>query len=507
MREGAVHIGNNCNTINEVYGDGSGYNQELAACRIATWAIVRPIGSIADQCRQYERLRGTVSGWFSTVPRGELKALIEHMRHADGNETFVSDCQYVVEGARDGVPIRHTASRSANADLWREVKRLQKDMGSVPIVHKTKAHRAWSAAAHDDGEPMHRWCGNRAADAEAKGLAKNIAQQDHRARLTYEAVSRHYAAITRVALGAAWAYQRWPEVERRIGTKADTVEDEGGLNPEDRHCVRRGEGGRLECKLCGKYSRTGRGMAKLRTERCLGPISQAIHHTHCTINSGGIIWCSKCGAYMTRWPRRLAQPCAHRPVSDAQRNVLNRLRNEKAPTTASYLQHEPCQDGSMGLSNGGFNVRDDEPGGRLPPAAAHGRYARLAGGHLYRASATTAASMSTQSANVSARAAEDQRIRVATALVNVTPAEPPTQRRLDGTRRSHAAPARGDPALCQLADGVGWTRRLCVSTTSCAATCNICDYVTRSKCRGCNRAICLTCARGGRACAKAEHGE
>ncbi len=214
FREGYVGMGNCSGDSKEVYGDGSGYNQCQVKHRVATWSIARRRGAEADDEHGYERLRGVVDGWFSTVPRGELTALIEFLRHAGSGEAFIGDCAYVVEGARNGVPERLAMSRNVNADLWREVRRQVKDRGDMPEVHKTRAHRSWTAAVQDSDEPMEWWYGNRVVDGYAKSLARGIAEADARCKAASEAKQFHQTVITRVAVGAAWAYQHWPDVAR-----------------------------------------------------------------------------------------------------------------------------------------------------------------------------------------------------------------------------------------------------------------------------------------------------
>ncbi len=55
------------------FGDGSGYKQSDVEGRVATWAIVRTKRIGNNKWVATHRRRGTVGGWFPTVPRGELK--------------------------------------------------------------------------------------------------------------------------------------------------------------------------------------------------------------------------------------------------------------------------------------------------------------------------------------------------------------------------------------------------------------------------------------------------
>ncbi len=52
------------------YGDGSGLNQNVPECRIATWAVIRQADESGEaDAPALETLRGRVGGWFGTVAR------------------------------------------------------------------------------------------------------------------------------------------------------------------------------------------------------------------------------------------------------------------------------------------------------------------------------------------------------------------------------------------------------------------------------------------------------
>jgi hypothetical protein len=114
-----------------------------------------------------------VSGWFPTVPRSELEALLWHLTFSLAPATYVGDCKYVIDGVRDGVPDKLTNSRSFNADLWRKVAAKLEDHGNDGHKFlKTKAHRSRQEAAQSDDDPIWCWLGNDAADREAKRRAQ-----------------------------------------------------------------------------------------------------------------------------------------------------------------------------------------------------------------------------------------------------------------------------------------------------------------------------------------------
>ncbi len=103
----------------ESYGDGSGYCQQERGKNIATWSIVRTAGDVDDGWVVTERLRGNITGWFPTVPRAEMRALIEHLRHTGQRGTYVGDCKSVIDAALYGVPEKWLSWKNINADLWK----------------------------------------------------------------------------------------------------------------------------------------------------------------------------------------------------------------------------------------------------------------------------------------------------------------------------------------------------------------------------------------------------
>ncbi len=502
-QEGHIGIGSIYNDDDEMFGDGSGYRQQQRTYRVATWAVVRP--SYDGDARRQEKLRGVVPGWAPTVPRGELTAYIQFLKHAGPSEQFIGDCLHIIEGARHGIQGKLTGSSNANADLWREARRLQRDRGEIPVVHKTRAHRTWARAAADGDEPMRWWRGNAEADEYAKSLARRIAEADTRHDEAEKATLMHEEIIARVAMGAAWAYRHWPDAVR---TPKKAGEDDGADGEdlqEEGHILYRGHADRLECRTCRKYAVTARGRRKLAKEKCAGDIKQLIHDSHTTRITAGTTWCTRCGAYTTRWPRRLAVECNGRPRTEAQRNILRRLSACLPPTTADYLADVAADNGGLreGMADhqaekqwrqqaaAGDNCRRRDQiaavniGSRAatPPT---GRYARLRGGALHP---DTVSMVLPNGAAGSSDAA---------------PAQPARRDVENGTVEEAAIGGKAD--ICRPAAHDSWTRRTVTSTLACASLCGICRAPTRTACRGCDRALCIACARQRRPCQSRDAG-
>ena len=155
------------------FGDGSGKQQHEIESAVATWAVVRKAGDL-----EVSRVRGRVDGWFATVPRAELTALVWHLRSASSPATYIGDCKEVIRGVAAGAPAALTSSKSLHADLWRLVGQLLHDHGVGLSFTKTKAHRSQAEAVRSIDDPVDNWMGNQAADAYAKELCITTARDD-----------------------------------------------------------------------------------------------------------------------------------------------------------------------------------------------------------------------------------------------------------------------------------------------------------------------------------------
>jgi hypothetical protein len=120
-----------------------------------------------------QMMRGRLGGWFPSVPRGELAALLQFCKCVMIPSTYVGDCRYATDGVARGIPALLSSSACAHADLWRELRwRLDDHGGGINVV-KTKAHRSKQCAIDDSDDGILHWVGNGAADAAAKTLARS----------------------------------------------------------------------------------------------------------------------------------------------------------------------------------------------------------------------------------------------------------------------------------------------------------------------------------------------
>ncbi len=278
------------------YGDGSGYRQRHRHSRVATWSLART----ADDGAVSEHLRGTVAGFFSTVPRGEIQALITHLRHAGPGATYVGDCQHVLDSARYGVPPRLLLARSPNPDLWSKVDALLKDHGGPMALVKVKAHASLQAAVAS-GASADDWRGNCAADHLCRQLARSIADRRGAEDSLVDSRAAFLKVFQRVLFVTQWAFRYRPQLAKSSGRKrrkpvgaAPAVPVHGG------HDIVSGRQGRSYCRWCRREAWTDESLRRLRGSDCPGHVVNKCHGTHRLHVNQGVLWCSLCGAFTTR---------------------------------------------------------------------------------------------------------------------------------------------------------------------------------------------------------------
>ncbi len=527
------------------FGDGSGYHQDNRDCRVATWSVVRILDTGNGTAITVEALRGSIGGWYPTVPRGEIRAAIEHLRHAGPGAEYWGDCKHVVDILNAGVPRFWTSSASPNADLWTEARRLLNDHGAPMRAVKVKAHRSLSAARGDGEEGMYAWHGNDAADKCARGLARRLVDQDGSAARDAQFKETYETILRRIAAAAAWVLARRPNAQRkRVGLRdpAPRPEGQGG------HRFRQRAGGGWECATCHVYCNKKNGDTVIARKACEGDIRNMVHPSHSLRVDSGTLWCRKCGCFATRWPRRLKLPCAEKPASAAQANVKRRLAEQKAPTTAAYLAQEAgFEDGLAGPS--GRSSSDSTVRARSAPS---GRYLRLPGGPLHhprhhhhlvahhalavpvlraapaddddgdgRADGRADDSVAPTQVNdrdgggsLGSGSLVDDGSASSGRLVPAPPAPPeplPAPRRRLNTKTRigeqvfigtvNGRAEQDGPAECAaLAGASSWTARIAIGGSCSLTPCHRCGGFTRTRCKGCTNALCIMCAKAKSQC-------
>ncbi len=541
-------------TVGPMFGDGSGYHQNLSSCRVSSWSLVSldPESPAGGTVRH--KMAGSVIGWDQTVPRAELTALIKFLTHSSAGAYFVGDCRYVIDGAASGVPPSLMTSNAADPDLWKEVHRLILDHGAPPHLVKVKAHRSVSRAAIEGEESILHWHGNDAADRVAKSLCRRRLLADFRADDHFASTELSRRIIDCVARGASLAVDKWPDIvpsaNQQVSQGRGALASVGDDDFEENHQMRRTERGYFECSACKQIAYTVMGARRMRTAPCGGSIGHATHQTHRIHTSQGVVWCGACGAFAARWPRQLIQVCPRRPRSQAQRNVLRRLWAGLPPTTASYLAEAARADGipvgsvdvvtdaarghprgpaearlditssKLGQQSDGHDghghdhsgehgvTDDDAPRLPVPPAAAppippvgasidtRATISTPSDGrpegfkHCYWRLEEQRARRRAHSSPQEARVDDQQRPSVQ--IFNVT----------SGAGRA-AGPCVVDKldAGCRRLTTAGhWSLGVAIGQSRLPSACTACGGMTRLRCRHCRAGLCLDCVRARRSC-------
>ncbi len=509
------------------FSDGSGLGQQLPHQRISTWSVVRAPaeGGIAR-----EVIRGRVAGWFRTVPRAEIRAAIAWLEHARPGATGVSDCQHVVDVIAGGVSKKWTGSASINADLWQRARGAVDRLGGTARLLKTRAHRSRSAALVDSEDPFEHWVGNGVADYHAKQKAAEEARANNGEHVTNQARQHAAEVIRRIAIAAGWALKQLPVVERdpkkskRYGGQSMDVGKCGD------HELVRAAGGKLQCRWCKLFTRTVSSYKCLRNTPCRGDIVSRTHETHVLAWTAGVTWCRRCGAYASRLPRRLVAPCAGHPMSEAQANVLRRLRCGLMPTTARYMRDAAAAAADVGRQDDDGRVtaeRGAVDGHRLQNGAQAEE-----DGHSITIGVSAVRHHGSESISSSNAAVEEVVRSVLTARQDeaqihqqpdrhqppvdageLVPTRLSTQRQLARTQRQaeertrRRLNAKAPPEMmfddrsrwCLAKFDGGWSSRL-GPRLPVAGGCIACSAPTRTTCRGCVRPLCFGCLQGRARC-------
>ncbi len=540
------------------FGDGSGYGQDSITKRRATWGVLGPrtahVGYRGDAVLEIVEAanwcRGQVDGWFATVPRGELTALLEFCAAAGDDSTYVGDCRYVLDVIDQGIPQKFCAARCKDADLWRRIKHIKSTRCVRLHFRKVKAHAAWSSAASGGATAEADWIGNDRVDALAKALCKTVYQEESTAH-DDDSTDEYVNAFNRFAIAAGWAVSNGPSTHRRKRTTRGKcrVSRKNG----DRigaHIMQRKVGGGWECSLCKLQGNTETSRRSLRTRPCRGDVLLQCHPSHSLHWSHGVLWCGNCASYTTRQPRQLKQPCLGRAAGEARRNVLRRLREGLPPTTACYAsvhvaRHRAARDDDdldLWLQRGERRPADGQrerqvsaarassPAGaapdylRQPALVAPPPVARFAGPRGPRQTGQTHPHAARSSRRSCIRCSSTPSASCCPRSSGSIPEAPPggtetARPRIseidDGTASAStitlsaeeavdsAQVRRGQPPFsttCRPAASDAWTRRLLHGHGVELAACGICSTPTRTRCRGCFRSTCWQCARNRASC-------
>ena len=448
----------------EVFGDGSGYGQQSKYTRCASWAVVAH-----DQNGCARKVRGHIAGWFPTVPRAELAACLHFLRVASPPACYIGDCKMVIDGVKDGVDEEKCTSQNFNADLWRQIRDLSARQRHSITFAKTKAHRSRQIAEQDGNDPLEWWIGNRVADAYAKQLCGWRYEQQQFLRNWEQHTREHRTCLEHIATAAAWCFRHWPSVRKGRKSKRRTaVTQSGSLDGSGHWLVPRAKGG-WRCKHCLREVWTKQGIARMRARQCSGDVTAKTHPTHSLKETRGVLWCIRCGAHTTRMPRTLIEVCSEQPRSAAYKNIIRRLGQGLLPTEG----HE----------------RTAEIRGEI----GHRPWEGVGPDGVVRGSAPAPADAGATRKKHQNSAAKPRAKRLREEAIAVLSAK---RRRLTSKGPEPACDEKAIlDASCGLLVGKAWTERIRAIRCAVESGCILCAKSTRCVCRGCERRVCIACAR------------
>ena len=329
-----------------VFTDGSGgsasSDPRLRRCGFGA-ALIAP----CEEFRPVSGLAGCLEGPVQTVPRAELRAIIEVCRRATqipgGLLVIFTDSELCVLGFRAGPS---QGPLSENFDLWEEFWQARSALVGLCQIRWTKGH----AAARDiERRRSTAWqaAGNRVADELAGCGAAEAAlpawwhEQVRSVDQTASLVLARLARTTQRAAQLSGPPPRRPPKPAgvRRQTAGRPLLASRRLLRARGHVLRRAPAG-YRCCLCQLVFRPGSHHQWDVRTACRRDFGAAVPDdgeaaplvfggatvpaSHQLGALGGFLWCWRCGAYTSGKPRQLLQECKRRP-SSAGKSVLSRL--------------------------------------------------------------------------------------------------------------------------------------------------------------------------------------
>ncbi len=421
-------------------------------------------------------------------------------------------------------------------------------------MRKIKAHKSREAAVLD-GECEKAWAGNHLADKACKDLARELSQADDLPTRQASARDGFRKVAMRLAFVMKWVFRARPQSTRSQRQRGQRKAYLGhSLHDGPPHSIVAEPNGRWHCSACRREAWTEENLRRFRQSSCPGPIAGSCHQSHRLVNSRGVLWCQKCGAYTTRQPRALKRVCMGKPASESAANVLARLRRGLLPTTAKYLDRAsiggdkdmgpyllPARPPNTVENDGADTTRQQEsddwcapcgepalyptlgPRGGSALAVASRRTPYQDTGHLHHSGSRRGAVQllpvdGPGSAHCASRYRNLDRRRMQentateqpAADVQVLPSPAPTRRRIVGKQ----PPSETSTGLqfrpldankserCWPEANTPWTSRISLERTTTAVPCTLCLRACRGRCTGCNSSLCIDCARARRPCVR-----
>ena len=281
-----------------------------------------------------------------SVPRAELKALIELLDRTEGDVEVFVDCASVVIGWR-----KHPRSMqgAANLDLWQQLWAVREGRRGKVTVTKTKAH--CTDAEIDAGEIGGlEFLANAAADEVAKLAGHRLRLDEHQRssvlwvdEMAYR-VQQHLLDRCKQILDSDLYHQELQQTRlRRRGSKSNKRQVVATRRLKRRlqlsswlrntqHSVRKGKRGWLQCRQCMIQARPGPWLEQPCEPSRAALQAAGIHPSHKVRSVKGIVACWSCGCWSARRLVKLRSRCSGVLNTKASsRRVLEALEKGQLP--------------------------------------------------------------------------------------------------------------------------------------------------------------------------------
>ncbi len=260
--------------------------------------------------------------------------------------TLHADCMGVVKAARE--PLRQAIRHSKiHAGTILTARTDVDHFNLLDDVKWVKAHRTEHADMNDEDRRHVR--GNADADEAAKDAVKRHEQLSHDQRTEIELFCKRAPLVVK-AVGTALAL--FPPVQERM-TRVARPSNADEAMAKRRHLWVFAEG-TWRCEICSTWVASHRLRGSRRREVCPGPcldsrIKEFDGHGHRLCRTDGpvpILFCSRCGAWSSRRPRKLKRSCVQATAPGKQ--ALQRLAEGRRPWIARKWEGGSGKRGSVG---------------------------------------------------------------------------------------------------------------------------------------------------------------
>ena len=293
----------------DVYSDGSVIGGCRAGCERGGWAGVK----VNEDGQVIFGVYGTCPDWSPSSLRAELWALLMVLRHALPPITIWVDNDSVVKGFKKG-KAWCVCSRRPAADLWDKIWAKVADLGEQGIaVKKVRGHA--SQADVDAGlATLLRKTGNDHADHFAKrgsALSEHLSNT-HQQRQDDRLARDWYCWLATLT-------SDWPKDTQRARPPAR------GKRKRKRPPEGAADSTTAATAAITAASTTG------RTARAANASTSRFGSGHRLYKSGGLTWCSICGAYAAERFKALKKPCQGPAGKGPRAGQLARLLKGEHP--------------------------------------------------------------------------------------------------------------------------------------------------------------------------------